>query len=276
MTARASRDARLLEMRCSSGNMSEESIQPTNTYTVRTEAFEGPLDLLLSLIEKRKLHINDVALSTVTDEFITYIQEQHAFPVSQAAHFIYVASTLLLIKSKSLLPTLELTETEEADVADLTHRLQLYKKFKPLAAHIRRLYGATPMYGKRPAPKEPVFAPDALTHTEALAAAGHDVVTNLPAFHTHTETTVAHIVSVEEMVDRLAQRVQHELSTHFSAIASATADRAEIVTSFLALLELIKRGVVAVRQTEQFGDIAIETQDVTVPDYGGENEEGTA
>ena len=103
-----------------------------SAYTVKTEAFEGPLDILLSLIEKRKLHINDVSLSKVADDFIAYINSIEEFPLEESADFILIASTLILIKSKSLLPTLDLSIEEEEDISTLEDRLREYQKIKEL------------------------------------------------------------------------------------------------------------------------------------------------
>ena len=85
-------------------------------FTVKTKDFEGPLDLLLDLIEKRKFFINDLSLAKVTDDFIAHIQQFENLPMGESAHFILVASTLLLIKSRSLLPQLNLTEEEQTDL----------------------------------------------------------------------------------------------------------------------------------------------------------------
>jgi segregation and condensation protein A len=88
-------------------------------YKVKTETFEGPLDLLLSLIEKRKLFINDISLAKVADDYVSHIQSLGNFPIADSANFILIASTLLLIKSKSLLPQLTLSEEEQTNVDDL-------------------------------------------------------------------------------------------------------------------------------------------------------------
>ena len=85
-------------------------------FSIRTEVFEGPLDLLLTLIEKRKFLVNDISLAAVTDDFIKYMNMGEEVLLSERAHFVLTAATLLLIKSKSLLPTLELTEEEILDV----------------------------------------------------------------------------------------------------------------------------------------------------------------
>src|SRR3990167_10380841 len=113
----------------------------TAKFAVKTQVFEGPLDLLLELISKRKLFVNDVSLSQVTDDFIAYIQEHDEFPLSESAEFILVASTLMLIKSRSLLPTLELTEEEEESIHDLEDRLALYARTKELAVELKSIFG---------------------------------------------------------------------------------------------------------------------------------------
>ncbi|HVT74797.1 MAG TPA: segregation/condensation protein A, partial [Candidatus Paceibacterota bacterium] len=98
------------------------------TFTVKQERFEGPLELLLDLIEKRKLFVNDVSLSKVADDYIGYVNNLGEFPVAEGAQFVLIASTLLLIKSKSLLPTLELTTDEQASIDDLNRRLKIYER----------------------------------------------------------------------------------------------------------------------------------------------------
>ena len=99
-------------------------------YHVKTEQFEGPLDLLLSLIEKRKLFISDFSLSRVADDYISHIRTFERFPMNDVANFLLVASTLVLIKSKTLLPELDLTKEEETDIDDLKKRLALFEIFQ--------------------------------------------------------------------------------------------------------------------------------------------------
>src|SRR3989344_7803810 len=118
------------------------------SYHVKTDNFQGPLDLLLSQIEKRKLPINEISLSKVTDDFISYIEGEEKFPIALSAHFILIASTLLLIKSKSLLPTLELSGEEQGNIEDLERRLKELKRIKELSLHVAKRFG-----------KEMLFAP---------------------------------------------------------------------------------------------------------------------
>src|SRR3989344_7599778 len=110
-------------------------------YLVKTHIFEGPLDTLLSLIEKRKLFINDISLAKVADDYIAYVKSLSDFPIADSAHFILIASTLVLIKSKSLLPQLTLTEDEQHSIEDLEARLSEYQKYKALAVHLRERFG---------------------------------------------------------------------------------------------------------------------------------------
>lgn len=243
----------------------------TNTngeYTVKTDVFEGPLDMLLSLIEKRKLIINDIALAKVTDEFVEYINTHRSFPVSQASHFIYIATTLLLIKSKSLLPTLELTEEEEGDIADLEQRLALYDRFKKYAAGIRKLFGDKKMYYRKPVKPEPVFAPDEKTDTAELQSAMERVLTSLPKQRVYEQASVENVVSLESVLENLQKRVMREVQLSFKDFSGGGgASRQEVVVSFLALLELIKQGMVTAQQYQTAGDITIESQEFTTPQY---------
>ena len=91
-------------------------------YRIKTDEFEGPLDLLLTLIEKRKFFINDISLSKVADDYLDYIRSQDNLLVKDTTHFLLIASTLVLIKSKSLLPSFTLTEDEQGDIKDLENQ----------------------------------------------------------------------------------------------------------------------------------------------------------
>ena len=107
---------------------------------MKTQVFEGPLDLLLELVTKRKLFVNDVSLAEVTDDFIKYLDEHEKFPLGESAEFIVIASTLMLIKSRSLLPQIALTDEEEESIHDLEDRLVFYAKVKELAAGLKKIF----------------------------------------------------------------------------------------------------------------------------------------
>ena len=111
-----------------------------SSYKVSTEIFEGPLDLLLSLIEKRRLHINDVSLSAIADDYLAYIEKLEEFPTKDVAHFLVVASTLVFLKSRSLLPTITLSTEEERSIGDLEERLKLLARVRGLSVFVGKRF----------------------------------------------------------------------------------------------------------------------------------------
>src|SRR5258706_15754469 len=112
------------------------------TYELKIEQYEGPLEKLLQLIEERKLAITEISLAAVTDDFLKYLETMLEVPPGVLADFIVVASRLVLIKSKSLLPELPLTEEEEEDIKDLEQRLLLYKRLKEAERHVLLFHNA--------------------------------------------------------------------------------------------------------------------------------------
>ena len=178
------------------------------SYTVKTQVFEGPLDLLLDLVTKRKLFVNDVSLAQVTDDFIHYLEEHEEFPIGESAEFIVVASTLMLIKSRSLLPMIKLTDEEEESIHDLEDRLTLYAKVKTLAAGLKSIFGKQIIFEKTPS-KNPtiVFSPDSKTDTGNLLLALERVIESLPKKELLPKVVVQKVISLEEMIEKLAERI---------------------------------------------------------------------
>jgi segregation and condensation protein A len=240
-----------------------------NTFQIKTEVFEGPLDLLLSLIEKRKLFINDIALSKVADDYIAYLQGQDKFPIAQSADFLVIASTLLLIKSKSLLPGLNLTEDEQRDVGDLERRLKIYQRIKELSLHIKNQFGKEIIFAAEPRKAIPVFSPDQTMTKENLLTAIISVIKALPkAVENLPKAAVRKVISLEEMIGNLTTRIQSSIKLSFREFAKVgKEERVNVIISFLAMLELVKQGIVNVRQNSEFEDIEIETQNTGVPHY---------
>ena len=239
-----------------------------NAYVVKTDVFEGPLDLLLQLIEKRKLFINDVSLATVTDDYLSYVESQKK-SVGQTANFVLVASTLLLIKSKSLLPVLELTEEEEQSIEDLERRLKLYKHFRELSRNLGDRFGKNILHsGGEKRVQEVSFAPGNDISIKSLRESIEEVISLLPKKTFIPETVVKKVVSLEEMIEKLADRVTRAISTSFKEFAGLEkGDKSDIVVSFLAMLELVKQGAINVRQSGRFYDITMESDGVSVPKY---------
>ena len=241
-------------------------------YTVKTTVFEGPLDLLLDLVTKRKLFVNDVSLSQVTDDFIHYIDEHDEFPIGESAEFIVVASTLLLIKSRSLLPMIKLSDEEEESVHDLENRLIVYARVKELASGLRNIFGKQIIFEKLPS-KNPtiVFSPDSKTDTANILLALERVLDSLPKKEVLPKVLVKKVISLEEMIEKLAERISKASKINFKDFhatkgALTYEKKVSIIIGFLAMLELVKRGAIRVTQ-EGRGDIEIESELVNTPIY---------
>ncbi|HRY62649.1 MAG TPA: segregation/condensation protein A [Candidatus Paceibacterota bacterium] len=262
--------------------MLDESSQQAVTaeYKVKVGEFEGPLDLLLSLIEKRKLCINDISIAEVTDGYIEYVKGFEEFPMAGSADFLIVASTLLLIKSLSLLPGITLTPEEKDSIEDLEARLKTYKDIKEKSAFIKECFGKNPIFfgGLKRKADEVIFMPtDEIVLVNMLNSA-KALINNLPKKEKLSEVKIKKVISLEEAIDNLHKKIQQGLRMKFSDFAKtgpnnspeeAKANKIHVVVSFLAMLELIKRGTLRYNQEVHFADIHLESNDVTTPHYGG-------
>ena len=243
------------------------------SYNVKTGSFEGPLDLLLELVTQRKLFVNDVSLAQVTDDFVRYIEEHDEFPIGESAEFILVASTLMLIKSRSLLPMLKLTDEEEESIHDLEDRLALFQKVKELTVGLRAIFGKRIIFEKL-APKNPlvVFSPDSKTDKENLLTALQRVIDALPQKEILPKVIIKKVVSLEEMIEKLAERISKASKVSFKEFHGSKGKltyekKVSIIVGFLAMLELVKRGAIRVTQEDR-GEIEMENESVGVPTYG--------
>ncbi len=240
-----------------------------SSYNVKTHIFEGPLDTLLSLIEKRKLFINDISLAQVADDYIEYVKGLENFPIADSAHFILIASTLVLIKSKSLLPTLTLSEEEEHSIDDLQARLREYQKYKELSRHLRNRFGIKVEYLRLPSKeKMVVFTPDKNTSVSRIHEIIQSVLQQIPKKELVPKAVVKKIISLEETIESLTKRITESMKMSFKDFAGiGKAEKVNVIVSFLAMLELVKQGIIQVRQDKDFHDIEMETQTVGVPKY---------
>lgn len=237
-------------------------------FAVKVGEFDGPLDLLLGLIEERKMHINDVGLAQVTDDYLSYVQSHGNFPLGEVSQFILVASTLLLIKSRSLLPNLELTDEEQMDVAELERRLKHYQIIKRAARALYQQWGLTPLRAPSQAPMRMTarFAPGDITLVR-LVEVLKKLISVLPTTTFREVARVASTITLEEMIDKLKERIMKAAKTRFRDLTN-NASSIDVVIHFLALLELIKDGFVAAAQDKPFSDIMLESNQVGTPRYG--------
>ncbi len=256
-----------------------EARQGTNgVFVIKTEVFEGPLDLLLTLIEKRKLFINDISLSKVTDEYIQYINRLGDYSLGDRTQFIYIASTLLLIKAKSLLPTLSLTEEEKTDIADLEKRLKELEIMRRASETIQKLFGKSILFprggfdGNFKSEMAELFVPSKDTTLSNILEAMGRVLTSLPKPKNEPKVLVKKTVSLEEMIGRLTDRIKSAVRMSFKEFSGGKSaldrgERVHVIVSFLAMLELVKQGTIDAHQESLFDEIHMESQSIGVPRY---------
>jgi len=247
---------------------SEESIPLTEKFEIQTGVYTGPLDLLIDLIEKRKLLVNDISLASVTDDYMKYVTTQSAHSLRDFADFIVLAATLLLLKSKSLLPILELTDEEEGSVEELESRLKFYQIFRNTGKIVESIFGKNILHG-RPyvADRTPMFLPDRFTALGPLEQAISAVIQNLPKKVEKPKVQVRKIVSLEDMMLNLQNRIEKQFTFKFKDFAGTAAERSTVIVGFLAVLEMVKQGMILVTQSTRFTDIEIERNGSSVPKY---------
>jgi len=238
-------------------------------YTLRTGVFEGPLELLLALIEKRKLLINDIALAEVTDDYLKYLEQHPEFPVEETAQFVLVGSTLLLIKSKSLLPALTFSDEEVTSIEDLEIRLKQLQCFKRMGGVLQERYGKQQLFERRLVRVQEVkFSPDRMTSVQGLHAAIRATLTSLPTIkQSIPETTVRKVVSLEDMMVRLTERINTSMQVSFRDAIRDVGQKVDVIVTFLAILELVRQGVIRVEQETKHGDIRMHTDSINTPQY---------
>ena len=239
-------------------------------YQVKTETFEGPLELLLDLVEKRKLFINEISLATVADDYIAHLKSFEKLPVDFVSSFLIIASTLILIKSKSLLPTLDLTVEEKQDIEELESRLKEYQRIRELSVHVKSLFGANVVFPKGQSRiREAVFAPSEEIKAPSIFDAMREVIARFPKKVSLPKVIVKKVISLEEVMDKLAERITSNFKMSFREFAGVgKEEKVNIIVSFLAMLELVKQGMISVTQDEQTEDIHMETNVVDTPRYG--------
>lgn len=237
-------------------------------YSIKTEHFEGPLELLIELVEKRKLLINNISLASVTDEYIARVSDMQEQSLPNTAQFITLAATLLLIKSKSLLPVLELTDEEETSIHDLEDRLRLYQIYRDVAVSIQNEFGSTMMYEPEyTPPREPLFLPDALCTVHALVEAMERTIHNLPKPIVKQTATVKAVISLDQMMDTLRVRIEKQIKMSFFDMKKHEPEHKNVIVGFLAILEIFKQGNIIITQVSRFEDIELELEKANTPRY---------
>jgi len=229
------------------------------SYRVRLDMFEGPLDLLLYLIQVNEIDIYDIPIARITEEYLQCLARMQELDLEVAGEFLVIAATLILIKSKMLLPQVE-TEGEEVSPEDprreLVERLLEYKRFKEAATTLEGLESRQHLLYVRPPDPEALVAegPLEVSLSELLGAFAAVMrrATNVEVLEITPEA-----INVGERMVAVLDRLGHESPLPFSAIFERSWTRTLLIVTFLALLELLHRGLVRARQTERDGEITL-------------------
>ncbi|OGY67372.1 MAG: hypothetical protein A3I89_02995 [Candidatus Harrisonbacteria bacterium RIFCSPLOWO2_02_FULL_41_11] len=240
-------------------------------YQVQLDKFSGPLEKLLELIEERQMDITLVNLAQVTGDFLEYLKnlDENSKHPSVLADFVVVASQLLLIKSKAILPSLELTEEEEGDIKDLEARLKIYQEFsakgksasgEPNASGLidvlwrrkKSSYGRE-LFLNLP----PVFYPSKNLTIERLEKEILELIKELKGLAPERQMVKKVVMTIEEKVKELLGRFQEQAEHSFQSIYKDK-PKLEIIVLFLAILHLIRDRIAQAQQSGQFSDIIIQ------------------
>lgn len=246
------------------------------SFQLKTSYFEGPLELLLSLIEDKKLHVSEISLAQVTEEYLNYVQllsSQEGVDTEQKilldrSQFISVAATLILIKARSLVPAIELSEEESESIDDLTERLRLYEIVKRYGELFAKQFAKKPtMYRGNP-PKEkkaPQFTPHESLTVQSLVDVLGELCAALPVTEALPEKSVKVTYTLADVMEKVEKAISSGASFSLSNAtdryknAETPAERREAkvfaVLSFLAVLEMVKKSMILVEQSEMFQDI---------------------
>lgn len=238
----------------------------TNKLQIKIENFEGPLDLLCHLIDKNKMDIYDINLNEITDQYLEYINQMEKQRLAISSEFLIMASALLLMKSKGLLPNLDNSEEEELTEEELIRRIVEYKKYKEITGMLRELYNKNSdkifkMPEKIELPKQNL---DTKFESQALVILYQDV---MERFETKMNVNAQNIekiaikdtYTVSSKVKEIFRALLKKPKIIFNKMYTVSkCNKIEVVTAFTGLLELSRRNKVNTTQEELFGDITVE------------------
>jgi segregation and condensation protein A len=228
---------------------------PATQLELHLETFDGPLELLLMLIEQHRLPITQVSLAQMADQYLAHVHAQPSLDAELLADFLVIGGKLLLLKSRALLLTEEPDDEAEEVASDLADRLATYRVFRAAAEVLReleqrgdRLYATQrePLLAVGPAPLQAIRPEALLAAWQRFNAEPHASQIELPGITR---------ASVEERRARILDVLRSSTSVSFRAVAGATVD--EVIATFLAVLELFRRGLIHVQQPVPFGDLVL-------------------
>jgi len=234
-------------------------IVKAHSYKDQKKIFEGPLDLLLELIEKEKLDVTEVSLARVADQFLNYLKKSKEISPENLADFLLVAGKLILIKSKAILPMLELEKEEEEDIEELKARLKEYQKFKEISKEIIKLESGNKMFFSRQSYSgvKTVFCPPENISISDLKNIFDGIINRMPKFESLPRETIKEIISMKDKIEDLKRSLSQRMKMTFKDATVNAKTKVEIIVTFLAMLELVRKNVIVTEQVDMFGEIKI-------------------
>lgn len=236
-------------------------------YRVDTDLYQGPLDLLLELIESAELDITKLALAKVTDQYLEYLKKIKIENPSEVSSFLVIASRLLQIKSQALLPkqSLEIFGEEEEDLGEaLAQQLIVYKRFKEISKWLleREEEGLRTYLRIAPPPKinfQPKLDLTGITLDDLVQVAREIFINGMPLQKLDTVINFPRI-TIKERITTILDHLRIFRNTTFMSLLTQKNSRVELVVTFLALLELVKRHIIEANQNELFGEIQLNSE----------------
>ncbi len=228
-------------------------------YEIKSEKFEGPIELLLDLIEKEELSVSEFSLARVADDYLNYIRGNDGIYLENLSDFLTVASKLILIKSKALLPVLELTQEEEEEIKDLTWQLEEYRKFKEASLNLGKLAEKRKIAYSRDGFQNisQIFYPPENFNVFDFKKHFLGVLSEIPVMEKLQEELVGEVITLEQKINDLQNTLRKRIETSFADLVSGAADKVDVIVSFLAMLEMVKQRIIEAEQSELFSDIKL-------------------
>ena len=231
-------------------------------YQFKLNDFEGPLELLLTLINNSKLNIDEISLAEITDEYLEYIDNNKNLSIDEIADFLVIAAKLLYIKSKLILPE-AMNFVEDEDSADLEKQLKIYKEYYEARKIIKKIINQENFTYSRKTPLVKIkakFRPPKKIEVNDLKISFEKILNSLkPINEKPDKRTIDKTINIKEKIDYIKSIINKSSDIDFSTLIKNKKNKTEIIVVFLAMLELIKQKDIRVNQSSMFKRMTINT-----------------
>ncbi len=230
---------------------------------IKFEKFEGPLSLLLKMIEMEELDITEVSLAQIADQYVDFIRNDENIDPDHMTDFLIVAARLLYLKSRALLPYLVLDDEEEENIEELEKQLKMYKEFLLASEKIEEILKKENImfareFNRKVALFASKFSPPKNLSSKDMANVFEELLVRIKPAEKMKEEIIERKVSMEEKILHIQKVILNKIKTSFDKIVSSNASKSEIVVSFLAALELMRQKEIVLSQEGLFGEIKIQ------------------